>query len=107
MRRIVIAALAAAVVVPSASAAYPRIVIAQTRPLVVAGSHFKARERVTVTFGQSSRHVRATALGTFQTSFADVLVDRCSGFSIAAVGALGDRAALVQSRAKCEPAQGE
>jgi hypothetical protein len=107
MRRIVIAALAAAVIVPSASAAAPRIVIANTKPLIVAGSHFKARERVTVTFGESTRHVRANALGSFETSFGVVVVDRCSGWTIAAAGALGDRAVLVQARAKCAPAQGE
>ena len=105
MKRAVIAAVAAAVVVvPSASAAAPRLVIAKSSPLVVAGSHFKAGERVTVSFGQSTRQVRATRLGSFQASFAGVAFDRCSGWRIVAVGALGDRAVLVQSRVMCAPA---
>jgi hypothetical protein len=104
MRRIAIAALASAVLVPSASAAAPRIVIAKSTPLVVSGSHFKARERVTVTFGQSTRHVRTTPLGSFQASFPGVVFDRCSGSRIAAVGALGDRAVIVQAHVMCAPA---
>jgi hypothetical protein len=51
--------------------------------------------------------VRANALGSFEASFGVVVVDRCSGWTIAAAGALGDRAVLVQARAKCAPAQGE
>jgi hypothetical protein len=100
------AALAAAVVVPSASAsaAAPRIVIARSAPLVVAGSHFKAGERVTVSVGPSVRQVRTTRRGSFQASFAGVAFDRCSGGRIAAVGSLGDRAVLVQSRVMCAPA---
>jgi hypothetical protein len=104
MRRIVIVVAAAAAVVPSASAGVPRIAIAKSNPLVVAGSHFKSRERVTVTFGESTRHVRATALGSFQASFDGVVVDRCTGWRIVAAGALGDRAVLVQSHAMCAPA---
>ena len=107
MKRIVITTLAAAVLVPSASASVPRIVIAKSDPLVVAGSHFKAGERVTVSFGQSTRRVRATTLGSFQASFAGVAFDRCSGGSIAAVGALGDRAVLARSRAMCAPASSD
>ena len=104
MRRMVITALAAAIVVPSASAAVPRIAIARSDPLVVAGSHFKAGERVTVSFGENTRRVRATRLGSFQASFAGVAFDRCSGSRFSAVGALGDRAVLVQSRVLCAPA---
>jgi hypothetical protein len=104
MKRAVIAACAAAVVVPSASATAPRLVIAKSSPLVVSGSHFKAGERVTVSFGRSTRRVRATRLGSFQASFAGVAFDRCSGWRIAAVGARGDRALLVQSRVLCAPA---
>jgi hypothetical protein len=107
MKRAVVAAFAIAVVVPSASAAAPRLVIANSSPLVVSGSHFKAGERVTVTFGQSTRRVRTTRLGRFRASFAGVAVDRCSGLRIAAVGARGDRALLVQSRVKCAPASSD
>ena len=104
MKRAVIAAFAAAVVVPSASAAAPRLVIAKSSPLVVSGLHFKAGERVTVSFGQSTRQVRTTRLGRFQVSFAGAALDRCSGWRITAAGARGDRALLVQSRVMCAPA---
>lgn len=104
MKRALIVALAAAVVVPSASAAAPRLVIAKSSPLVVSGSHFKAGERVTVSFGQNTRRVRTTKLGRFQVSFAGLALDRCSGWRITAAGARGDRALLVQSRVKCAPA---
>jgi hypothetical protein len=104
MKRTAIAALAVAVVVPSASAAAPRLVIAKRSPLVVSGLHFKAGERVTVRFGQSTLRVRATKLGRFQVSFAGVALDRCSGWRIAAVGARGDRALLVRARVMCAPA---
>ena len=48
----------------AASAAVPRLTIATSSPLVVAGTHFKANERVVVTFRETTRQVRATALGT-------------------------------------------
>jgi hypothetical protein len=104
MRRIVITALVAAVIAPSASAAVPRLVITKSNPLVVTGSHFKPRERVTISLGQSTRQVRTTRLGSFQASFADVAFDRCSGWRITAAGALGDHALLVQPRVMCAPA---
>ena len=107
MRRIIIAVLAAAAVAPSASAAVPRVAIASSTPLVIAGSHFKAGERVTVTFGPSTHQVRATRIGSFRASFPGVVFDRCSGLSISAVGALGDRAVLVQSHVMCAPASSE
>jgi len=107
MRYVLVAALAAVLVVPAASAAAPRIVLVKSSPLVVAGSHFKPRERVTVTLGQTTRQVRATTLGSFQASFGGIVLDRCSAWSVAAVGALGDRAVLLRPRAMCAPASGE
>jgi hypothetical protein len=105
MKRIVIiVTLAAAVVVPAASASAPRLAITRSTPLTVSGSHFKAHEQVTVTFGPNKRYVRTTALGTFQASFPGVLVDRCSSWSITAVDAVGDHAVLIGSHLGCEPA---
>src|SRR5205823_1857976 len=59
MKRIVLTTILAAALAPSAlsSAAVPRIAIATSSPLVVAGSNFAAREYVTVTFEQTTRHV--------------------------------------------------
>jgi hypothetical protein len=92
------------VIAPSASAAVPRLVLTKSNPLVVSGSHFRPGERVTVSFGENTRKVRVTRLGSFQASFAGVTFDRCSGWKITAAGVLGDHARLVASHVMCAPA---
>src|SRR5437763_746819 len=109
MKRIVLTTVLAAALAPSglSSASVPRIAIATSSPLVVAGSHFAAREYVTVTFEQTTRHARATPFGNFRATFTGVTSDRCSGYRSVAAGAGGNRAVLVQSRVMCAPAKGQ
>ena len=88
--------LALGAVTAGAARRPPIVRVAAFQPLVVQGARFQARERVTVTYvGQvrRTRKVVTSRLGSFRASFTDVTEDRCSGFSISAVGASGDRAA--------------
>jgi len=106
MRRIVLTTVLAAALAPAAAAAStaPRLTVATSSPLVVAGTHFTPHELVTVTFGSKVRRVRATALGSFRAGFGAVASDRCSGFQVIATGARGDRAMLLRPRPLCAPA---
>jgi hypothetical protein len=106
MRRIVFTSVLVAALVPtiSAVASTPRLTIATSSPLVVAGTRFVPHELVTVTLGSQVRRVRVTALGSFRAGFAGVAYDRCSGLQVTAAGARGDRAMLVRARALCAPA---
>jgi hypothetical protein len=109
MRRIALTAVLAAALapVPSSAAASPRLTIATSSPLVVAGTRFVPHELVTVTLGSQVRRVRATALGTFRAGFASAAYDPCTGLRIVAAGARGDRALLVRARAMCAPASSQ
>jgi hypothetical protein len=94
----------------SATRARPQLKVLATRPLVVQGTHFRARERVRVTATTTEavmRTVRATAAGSFQAHFTSVSVGRCSGATVKAVGAAGDRASfkVLQDQA-CAPGLG-
>ena len=105
MRRIVLTTVLAAALAPAALSAgpAPRLTIATSSPLVVAGTRFVPRELVTVTIGSQVRRVRVTALGSFRAGFPGVTYDRCTGFQVVATGARGDRAMLVRARAMCAP----
>jgi hypothetical protein len=73
----------------------PVVRVAALQPLVVQGTRFQPRERVTVTYAGTVRRTRkvvASAAGAFRATFQTVSVDRCSGFSISAAGGAGDRA---------------
>ena len=105
MRRIVLAGAAlVAALAPAATAASttPAIRLVTQTPLVVAGSHFKPIERVTVSAGSIRHIVRTTAAGTFRAEFGQVSFDRCST-RVVAVGARGDRAVL-PGKPMCPPA---
>jgi hypothetical protein len=69
------------------------------------GSHFKPRERVKVTFSATRKHivyVKTTAAGFFSTPLGPY--DSCRvGYTITAVGALGDRATMRTEKRKCLP----
>jgi hypothetical protein len=81
--------------IAGASRRPPIVRVAALQPLVVQGARFHARERVTVTYVGAVRRQRrivTSRAGAFTTSFANLPVDRCSGFSLSAVGAAGDRA---------------
>jgi hypothetical protein len=109
MRRIVLVAVLAAALAPAASSApsAPRLTIATSSPLVVAGARFVPHELVTVTLGSQVRRVRVTALGGFRAGFPGVTYDRCSSFMVVASGARGDHAVLVRPRPLCAPASSQ
>jgi hypothetical protein len=75
----------------------PSLRFAQTVPLRIAGSHFRARERVrvtaTVSATGSTRRLRASGRGSFAVAFA-VGAGRCSEVRVIAVGTAGSRATL-------------
>jgi hypothetical protein len=91
--------LAAVSASSSAARAGPALTIRSVAPLIVVGSGFAARERVTITVRRASkrlvaRRVRADAGGTFRLTFPPLLVtDTCSGsLLVLARGAAGSRA---------------
>jgi hypothetical protein len=89
----------------AATSAPPRLALAARMPtVVVRGTGFHARERVTVTAGTTVAHVRATRLGAF-TVDTGVVLSRCNGMIIRAVGASGITALLKLPRPECSPAR--
>ena len=66
-------------------------------PLTLRGEGFRTRERVRVTLSApvaERKLVRATALGTFRTTFPQVSSTRCDMVRAVAVGGQGSRATL-------------
>jgi hypothetical protein len=102
--RVLVAALALALLVPALSAraapsAGPSLRVVTLRPFTVRGLNFKPREFVRVTAiatMRSVRTVRATRLGTFRVDFGSVLIDPCAGFRAVAQGNRGSRASVVR-----------
>jgi len=100
-------ATAAAVALASPAAAVrtaPVLRLAHGQPLVVAGAHFAARERVTVTVHAGRPYLRRVvtgADGSFRASFGAVAAAPCAGLFADAVGAAGDRASLRIPRQAC------
>lgn len=100
------AALLVLVLAFPASGAPPRRAALQLQsiaPVTVRGSAFGAAERVTLTL--SAGRVRATTTaaarrnGSFTARFARVRLDRCTEFTVRAVGRRGSRAILQVSPA--------
>ena len=114
MSRPAVAAIVMAVLATAGLAAHvsarsrPALRFVTLSPVSVHGSGFGARERVRVrlrahdTF-TAIRHVRATRRGGFTVTFARVLIDRCSAFSVTAVGRSGRTATLARERPICPP----
>jgi len=96
-------AVLVAALAPTATAATarPALRVLTHSPLLVAGSHFRPAERVTVVAGGRRIVVRTTAAGLFRASFGQIAYDRCS-MGIAAFGARGDRAVL-PAKPECPP----
>lgn len=94
----------AAVVLAAASTAAPALSaslrIAATNPLVVQGRHFRAGERVRVTFVAPAlelrvqRSVTAAPSGSFKVRFGHPRPGPCVGFTVTAVGTGGSRAVV-------------
>jgi hypothetical protein len=93
---------------PPAATGEPPQQLNRLRPLTVAGSGFRAHERVQLDLhGASggSRRVTASSRGAFTKAFSGVRMDRCSGFWVMATGSAGSRARLVRrARPQCPPA---
>jgi len=69
------------------------------QPVVVAGHGFQPGESVRIS-GIGTKRVRASTAGTFSVNLGGA-VERCSGFSLFAVGSQGSRASLDFSRPLC------
>jgi hypothetical protein len=88
-----------------AASAPPRLAITTRTPtLVVRGTGFHARERVTVTLGTVVERVRATPLGVFTVN-TGVALSRCEGIIVRAVGAAGSKALFKLPQPACMPAR--
>lgn len=88
-----------------ASPRVPSLRLLGSSPITVRGIHFKARERVRVTLfatGALVARVRTSEAGAFTAQFGDNVAGGCSGLSIRAVGAGGDRA-LLKVEPLCPP----
>jgi hypothetical protein len=75
-------------------------------PLKLRGSGFLTRERVRITVSaqrRTTKRVIASARGSFVVAFSDVVVDRCHGLTVVAVGAGGSRASLKLPQPHCPP----
>ena len=76
---------------------HPSLRLLKRAPLTLAGSHFRARERVRVTVtvegARSARTMRASVKGSFVAGFATG-AGRCSAVRAVAIGGAGSRAVL-------------
>jgi hypothetical protein len=87
--------LALVLAAPAAAVAPPAIKVRTFQPLVVDGARFKPFERVTVRLDRTwVRHVRAGAAGAFRATFRGIVISRCDGYSLTALGSQGSHAAL-------------
>jgi hypothetical protein len=87
------------------SSSTPRLQVVDRSPLIVHGTGFGLRERVSVTVtvdGERTRQaVIATYRGTFTTRFDDIRLDACTGATLVAAGARGGLARLKISLREC------
>jgi hypothetical protein len=105
MRRIAIGLLAGVAFAGSAGAAPgPTLRVVNRTPLVVAGTHFRASERVKVVVGGSTLVVRTTSLGTFRARLGTPLADRCSAVQVTALGSMESATLRLPVRTMCAPA---
>jgi hypothetical protein len=84
----------------------PTVRLVKGDTLVVRGAGFFARERVHVTVTvnwQRTKTTRTSSAGTFTVDFGSTFVDPCSGVTVKAVGARGDRALLKMPPRACSP----
>ena len=90
------------------AALHPRLALERAAPLTVSGTHFRARERVTLVLhqpaGGARRRARAGRHGAFRKVFPGVTIDRCRGFRVSAKGSAGSRTTLVRrALPECPP----
>lgn len=110
---VVIAAIALAVLAPSAAAtrtdSKPRLLVVDRTPLVVRGLRFRAAERVQVRVvvrggARAAKTVVAGRDGVFNARFASLRVGRCAFVTVQATGTRGSRATFTQHPPLCGPA---
>jgi hypothetical protein len=110
MRRLT--ALAAALLLASALSAAvsgastfrPTLRLADQRPVVVFGQHFRPRERVRlVPSNGPAVSVQASRAGSFSVTLTRTFIARCGGFFIRATGTRGSLATLKLPRPACLP----
>jgi hypothetical protein len=103
----VVAATAAAAALTAGAAAGPAppptLRLVQTKPMVVAGTHFIPGEHVTVTAWTFPRAVRRTVAqqGAFRLALGSARFVRCAAARIEAVGAEGSRALVRLPKPLC------
>jgi hypothetical protein len=98
---------ATAIALGGSSRSQPRLRLVSGTSLKARGNGFYGRERVRAT-AQTNGQVRlrratTDARGAFTVSFGALALDPCAGFTIVAVGARGDRAALKVPMRECAP----
>jgi hypothetical protein len=75
----------------------PHVSVPHRRPVVVQGAHFRAHERVTVTFATDRmvrRTVTANLNGVFSLRFPGIYLRDCDGLAVIAAGNRGSHATL-------------
>lgn len=109
MRRLAPAALVASLVLAphgfAASSQPARLQLLPTEQLAVRGSHFRARERVTLLVVAGTRRATKTTVagraGTFTVTLAGFSSSTCAGFAITATGSKGSRAGVKRPPGQC------
>jgi hypothetical protein len=95
---LVMAALASA----PAARSHPKLTVRSASPVRVGGSQFRPGERVRITSTLGPvRTVRANRAGAFAVTLSARPLDRCSGFSVRAIGSAGSIASLKRPRPEC------
>jgi hypothetical protein len=95
---------ALALATPAASAPGPALKLRSLQPFSVRGLHFKSLERVTVTLnGRWVRRVRTSSYGSFAVTFKDVMIGRCDGYRVKALGSKGTIVVLHPPPPMCAP----
>jgi hypothetical protein len=104
MSRLVPLLLALILVAPASGATRPALRPLSLQPLTVQGVRFHANERVTLLLVAdgfaSKRVVRAGAYGRFTVRYA-LRVERCTSYTLQAIGARGSRAQLQHDVPDC------
>lgn len=90
--------VAAALVAPAALATTPRLIVADTTPFTVRGTHFKPHERVrvavTTSAGAGVHTVTAGEAGGFLTRYTLISLGTCAAYTVRVTGNLGSRATV-------------
>lgn len=97
MRAIILVAVVAVGCGATAATSPPHVSVPHRRPVVVQGSHFRAHERVSITFATDRlyrRTVTASTSGTFTLRFPGIRLRDCDALSVIAAGNRGSRATL-------------